>query len=114
MRGDGLGARLGFPTANVAFEVPPPGRGVFVVDVEGPGLERRLGVCNVGVRPTVSGERKLTVEVHIPGWSGDLYGKRLSLNFVRKLRDEVKFASLDELKAQIARDVAGATHRADS
>jgi riboflavin kinase / FMN adenylyltransferase len=104
VRGQGLGAKLGFPTANLAFEGAAPERGVWAVTVEG-----RPAVCNVGVRPTVSGEGKTVVEVHIPGFSGELYGKRLAVTFGRKIRDERKFGSLDELKAQIARDIATIT-----
>jgi riboflavin kinase/FMN adenylyltransferase len=102
VRGEGLGRKLGVPTANVAFEGAAPERGVWAVDVEGYGK----AVCNVGVRPTVSGAGKLTVEVHVPGFSGDLYGKTLTLDFKRKLRDERKFSSVEELKAQIQRDIA--------
>jgi riboflavin kinase / FMN adenylyltransferase len=103
--GAGLGATLGFPTANVAYEGPAPERGVWIVEVEGSGLEKRRAVCNVGVRPTISGDGKIIVEVHIPGWSGVLYGSRLVVRFLTKLRDEKKFPSVEELKAQIARDV---------
>jgi hypothetical protein len=53
----------------------------------------------------VSGAGKVVVEVHIPGWAGDLYGKTMKVAFVRKIRDEKKFASIEELKSQIARDV---------
>lgn len=103
VRGQQLGRTLGFPTANLdvhdAERLP---RGVFKVVADG-----RLAVCNIGVRPTVDGA-KLVVEVHIPGFSGDLYGKTLDVEVLQKLRDEKKFASLDELKAQIAADVAAA------
>ena len=108
VRGDGLGAKLGFPTANIAFSTPPVERGVYLVEVDGPGLKARKAACNIGTRPTVTSGPKLVVEVHIPGFTGDLYGKRLSVRLVRKLRDEKKFASLDELKAQISADVAAA------
>ena len=107
VRGDGLGRTLGFPTANVAFEGEGPERGVWAVTVEAAGLPPAKAVCNVGVRPTVSGAGKLTVEVHIPGFSGELYGQRLRIMFLAKLRDEKLFGSLEELKAQIAEDVAG-------
>ena len=99
VRGAGLGAKLGFPTANL--DVQTDIRGVWEVEVLG-----RKAVCNVGVRPTVSGDRKLVVEVHIPGFREDLYGRTLSVEFVRKIRDEKKFASVDELKAQIALDLS--------
>ncbi len=104
VRGDGLGRKLGFPTANIEAAQPPAERGVFAVEGEGPALGKRLGVCNIGVRPTVSGT-KLVVEAHFPGFSGDLYGTRLTLTVLGRLRDERKFASLDELKAQIALDI---------
>lgn len=102
MRGEGLGRKLGFPTANLAFEGLAPERGVWAVSVEGFGP----AVCNVGMRPTVSQERRIVVEVHIPGYSGDLYGKKLNVDFLRRLREERKFQSVDELKAQIAADIA--------
>lgn len=101
VRGAGLGAKLGFPTANVAYEGAPPERGVWAVEVQGYGK----GVCNIGVRPTVSSSGQVSIEVHLPGFSGDLYGKTLKVSFLRKLRDEKKFASVEELKAQIAADV---------
>lgn len=107
IRGDGLGRKLGFPTANIKV---PPGRrlrrGVFKVSVSGRALGKpRVGACNVGVRPTISGERVRHVEVHLPGFRGDLYGKRLSLRILSKLRGEKRFPSLSALKAQIRRDV---------
>jgi riboflavin kinase / FMN adenylyltransferase len=102
-KGQGLGRKLGFPTANLdvagAEKLP---RGVHKVRVDG-----RIAVCNVGVRPTVGGTT-LVVEVHIPGFSGDLYGQTLEVEVLGKLRDEKKFASVEELKTQIAADVAAA------
>jgi riboflavin kinase/FMN adenylyltransferase len=108
VRGDGLGATLGFPTANIDFQAAPAERGVFVVEVDGADLKARKALCNIGTRPTVTSGPKLVVEVHIPGYSGSLYGEKLTLRLVRKLRDEMKFPSLDALKAQIAADVAAA------
>mgnify|MGYP001568283087 CR=1 FL=1 len=107
VRGQGLGAKLGFPTANLAFSGQPPQRGVWAVEVKGLGP----AVCNVGVRPTVAGEARLQVEVHILNFDGDLYGKTLKLVFLKRLRGEKKFASLEALKEQIARDVAGLTEK---
>ena len=106
VRGDGLGRKLGFPTANVKFSprTSPP-RGVWKVVVKGTILGERLGACNVGVRPTLGGVR-LVVEVHIPGFHGNLYGRTLTLAFVSKIRAERRFASLSLLKAQIRKDVA--------
>jgi riboflavin kinase/FMN adenylyltransferase len=108
VRGDGFGRKLGFPTANLRLApgARPP-RGVWRVSVRGTTLGERLGVCNVGVRPTVGG-RRLVVEVHVPGFRGALYGRALEVAFQARLRAEKKFASLSALKAQIRRDVAAA------
>lgn len=110
-RGRGLGRKLGFPTANLrvpAGKLLP--RGVYKVRVYGSGVgdAARAGACNIGTRPSVSGKSRLHVEVHIPGFSGNLYGKMLRLDFLKFLRPEKKFKSLAALKAQIGLDV----HRA--
>jgi riboflavin kinase/FMN adenylyltransferase len=78
------------------------------VRVRGTTVGERLGACNVGVRPTLGGLR-LVVEVHIPGFKGDLYGRTLTLAFLSSIRAEKKFPSLAALKAQIRRDVASLT-----
>lgn len=104
VRGQGLGRRLGFPTANLKTSSRLPPRGVYKVLADGAGLRGRVAACNVGYRPTVRG-RGLCVEVHIPGFKGRLYGKRLSLTFLQRLRGETRFKSLAALKAQIRRDV---------
>ncbi len=111
VRGDGLGRRLGFPTANlkVSLSARPP-RGVWKVLARGTTLGERVGACNVGVRPSLGGVR-LVVEVHIPSFRGDLYGRTLTLSFVSKIRSERRFASLGALKAQIRRDVASLTRK---
>lgn len=106
VRGEGIGRRLGFPTANI--KVPSPERlpkGVWKVLVRGTTVGERVGACNVGVRPTVGG-KTLVVEIHIPGFRGDLYGRTLTLRFISKIRAERSFPSLAALKTQIARDVA--------
>jgi riboflavin kinase/FMN adenylyltransferase len=109
VHGDGMGRRLGFPTANlkVAAGAPPP-RGVWRVRVAGTTLGEREAVCNVGVRPTLGGTR-LVVEVHVPGFRGRLYGRTLRVAFVSRIRGEKRFPSLAALKAQIRRDVASLT-----
>ncbi len=113
VRGDGLGRKLGFPTANleVTGRVLPP-NGVYAVHVEigagnpGDGRNRRRGVLNIGYRPTLQNPApQLRVEVHLPDYSGDLYDRELEVTFVEKLRPEKKFPSLDDLRAQIARDI---------
>ncbi|UPT72490.1 MAG: riboflavin kinase [Elusimicrobiota bacterium] len=103
VRGDGMGRTLGFPTANVKTRGKAP-RGVWKVLVRGTTVGERVGACNVGVRPTVGG-LKLVVEVHIPGFKGNLYGRTLTLEFRSRIRAEKKFASPAALKAQIHRDV---------
>lgn len=110
VRGEGLGRKLGFPTANIkiAASAHPP-RGVWKVQVSGTTLGDRLGACNVGVRPTLGGTR-LVVEVHVPGFHGNLYGRTLSLGFLGKIRCERRFPTLAALKAQIRRDVSSLTH----
>ncbi len=106
VRGDGIGRKLGFPTANLSIpDSAMPPRGVWRVRARGTTLGERAGVCNVGVRPTLGGSR-LVVEVHFPGWSGSLYGRTLVLEFLSRIRAERKFPSLAALKAQIRRDVA--------
>ena len=64
-----------------------------------------MGLTNVGEKPTFEGQR-LTVETHLPGFEEDLYGARLELRFLHRLRGETRFASVEELRIQIARDVA--------
>jgi riboflavin kinase/FMN adenylyltransferase len=104
--GEKLGARLGFPTANLALgQRPPPLAGIYVVRVEGlPGGER-FGMANVGTRPAAGGKRHL-LEIHFPGFTGDLYGKLLAVDFLHWLRAEVNFASLDKLAIAIGEDIA--------
>lgn len=101
VEGRKLGRELGFPTANIRLgDLQVPKNGVWTVTVDG----ALRGVANLGMRPTVGGDEKL-LEVHLPGFSGDLYGKNLRIRFDRFMRDERKFTSVEELKKQIARDV---------
>ena len=104
VEGQKIGRQIGFPTANL--EVDPlkliPSDGVYVVDVEVEGVEYR-GVLNIGTRPTVSGDQR-TVEVHIIGFTGDLYSKEIVLKFLKFLRHEQRFSSLDDLREQIRKD----------
>jgi riboflavin kinase/FMN adenylyltransferase len=81
-----------------------PGNGVYAA-YAWTGTHRHAAATNVGVRPTVDG-LKLTVEAHILDFSGDIYGEEVRLEFVRRIRPEMKFAGLDALKAQIEADVA--------
>jgi riboflavin kinase/FMN adenylyltransferase len=106
VKGEQLGHRLGFPTANVdARGLVLPPNGVYAVHVHTHGKQFRA-VLNVGLRPTISPGADLPrVEVHLLNFQGDLYGEELEISFVGKLRDEQKFPSLDALKDQIARDI---------
>lgn len=109
VRGDALGARLGYPTANVQLNrVRPPLSGIFVVEVE--GLESRPlpGVASIGVRPTVKQSGAPTLEVHLFDFDRRIYGRRICVRFLQKLRDEERYPSIEELVKQIARDAAAA------
>lgn len=109
VKGDELGRQLGFRTANLhvtGLLVPP--NGVYAVHARVRGQSHRA-VLNIGFRPTVPGRAaQLRVEAHLLGFNGDLYGQEIELSLVGKLRDEQKFPSLDDLKQQIARDIANA------
>ncbi|MBR0245996.1 MAG: bifunctional riboflavin kinase/FMN adenylyltransferase [Bacteroidales bacterium] len=103
--GNRLGRTIGFPTANMQLYEPlklVPGNGVYVVDVEVLGRQFR-GMCNIGMRPTVGGAAR-TIETHILDFDEDIYGLPLRLRFVRRLRDERKFPSLEALQTQLAQD----------
>src|SRR5215813_7192043 len=107
-KGDARGADLGFPTANVQpHNRVIPRRGVYVTSTLIEGKWRR-SVTNIGVRPTFGDALEPSVETHVIGWSGDLYGDVLRVRFLHRLRDERKFGSVDELKKQIKSDVARA------
>lgn len=104
--GDKLGAKLGFPTANLALgHRPPPLAGVYVVRAEGLPGGARHGMANVGTRPAVGGKHRL-LEIHFPGFEGDLYGRLLAVDFLHWLRAEKDFASLEELAQAMRADVA--------
>ncbi len=104
VRGQQLGRQLGYPTANVHMRHERPAlTGVYAVKLDG-----MPGVANLGVRPTLAGIPKLSLEVHLFDFNGDLYQRHVHVEFLHKLRDEIKFADLSALKAQIAQDVAAA------
>lgn len=103
--GDQRGRTLGFPTANISVSENRvrPADGVYAAwaVVEG---RRFPAVVNIGLRPTVNGGGRRTIEAHLIDFDEDIYGRCLQLSFVARLRDEMKFSGLDALKAQIARD----------
>ena len=107
-RGQQLGRRLGYPTANLALHRKVvPLWGVFAVRVSGAGLVDHPAVASLGTRPTIDGTEPL-LEVHVFDHDGDLYGRYLDVDFVRRLRDERRFESLDALVEQMHRDAAEA------
>jgi len=108
VRGERLGHRLGYPTANLQLHRRrSPLQGIFAVRVRGAAATVLPGVASLGTRPTVDGTEPL-LEAHIFDFSGDLYGHEIEVEFVAKLRDERHFASLDELVQQMHRDAAQA------
>ena len=102
--GDGIGKKRLFPTANLIPEehLLVPKRGVYATRAHLPGGEVRVGVTNVGVRPTVSEKNSVTVETYLVDYEGDLYGKVLRLDFCDYLRPERRFSSTQELHDMIA------------
>ncbi|MGZ5112391.1 MAG: bifunctional riboflavin kinase/FAD synthetase [Usitatibacter sp.] len=99
------GRGLGFPTANLRLARPKaPLQGIFAVKCFGAATRGLEGVASLGINPAVNDGGPATLEAFLFDFSGDLYGRRLTIEFVKKLRDEAHFASLDELAAQIRRD----------
>ncbi|MGN1215362.1 MAG: riboflavin biosynthesis protein RibF [Candidatus Cryptobacteroides sp.] len=106
--GNQLGRRIGFPTANMQLYEPLkiiPAPGVYEVEVETLGRKFR-GMCNIGYRPTVSTANALTIETNVFGLDEDIYGLDIRLTFVRRIRPEVRFGSVEELKRQLMLDKA--------
>ena len=112
IRGDQLGHQLGFPTANLdTTSLVLPAHGVYAAHATVRDQTHRA-VLNIGRRPTIQNQTPETrVEVHLLDFTGELYGEEMEITFAAKLRDEKKFSSLDELKAQITRDIAEARKR---
>lgn len=99
-----LGRQLGFPTANLRLHRRvPPVAGVFAVRVTGGGLERQAAVASVGTRPTVGG-REWLLEVYVFDFDGPLYGERLDVDFIARLREERRYPDLESMTAQIRED----------
>jgi len=103
-----LGRNLGFPTANIALRGRPPLAGVFAVRIHGLGDAPRSGVASLGVRPTVLSAGSPLLEVFIFDFDAPIYGCRVTVEFLHKLRDEARYPDLDALTAQIRADVAHA------
>ncbi|RNF40590.1 riboflavin biosynthesis protein RibF [Planococcus salinus] len=111
VNGDKRGRTIGFPTANVEPELGTfvPGRGVYAVRIEVQG-QFYEGVCNIGFKPTFNNPdvKKLTIEVHIFDFERSIYGEQVVVEWHRRIRDERKFAGIEELKKQIEQDKAEA------
>lgn len=109
--GNKLGRTIGFPTANL---LPTPGivvpaRGVYAAFASLPGAPKPLpAMVNIGVRPTIRRGEQRTIEAHVLDWSGDLYGKPMSIAFRSRLRDEQMFKSIDALRTQLRQDAENA------
>lgn len=103
--GNGIGATLGFPTANIRLDSTKqlPASAVYAVLANVDGVEYKA-LANIGTNPTV-GNDYLSLEVHLLEFNGDLYGKHLTISFLSFLRAEKKFSSLTELQSQIAEDI---------
>jgi riboflavin kinase/FMN adenylyltransferase len=109
VRGNQLGRKLGFPTANLRTgrrRVPVPG--IFAVLVHGVSASPLRGVASLGTRPTVEGGGEMLLEAHVFDFAGDLYGREIKVEFVSKLRDEEHFTDLDALVVQMNQDAAKA------
>ncbi|MEI6455184.1 MAG: riboflavin kinase [bacterium] len=105
VHGDHLGTKLGFPTANLLLDKDSPlllPLGVYVITVL-LGKIKKHGLSSIGMRPTVNG-KDLRVEIHVFDFSGNLYHQRLQVSFMERLREELKFNSLQELILQMERD----------
>lgn len=106
VHGRGIGSALGFATANLEFDslVLPP-RGVYAVEVK-MGLEKHFGIANLGVRPTFEGGDTLEYfEVHLINFSGSIYGKHMEVILIEKVRDEIRFESVEALSRQVKKDI---------
>ena len=104
-RGDGNGAKWEIPTANIfpAYQNVPLS-GVFVVEADGIAENPVPGAANLGIRPTVGGKR-VVLETHLLDYEGDLYGRMIRVRFIKKLREEQKFQSVEEMLVQIRKDI---------
>ena len=104
--GNRIGRTMGFPTANMQLYEPlkqVPGNGVYSVSVRTLGREWS-GMCNIGTHPTVGAGNTRTIETNIFGFDEDIYGLDISVTFLRKIRDEVRFDSIDSLRRQLEED----------
>lgn len=104
--GNKLGRLIGFPTANVEPDkrVAIPGEGVYAAEAVLPDGGKNIAMVNIGKRPTVKRGNDRVIEAHLIDWEGDLYGKEITLRFLKRIRDEKEFISIDELRKQLMTD----------
>jgi len=106
VEGQKIGQKIGFPTANLIVETPDkiiPGEGVYAVKVKYKNILYK-GMLNIGKNPTVTNDNTIKIEVHIIDFDKNIYGDLMEIFFVKKIRDEKKFDSLDLLKEQLNND----------
>ena len=108
VHGEKRGRAFGFPTANIALRRMPALTGIFTVRVHGLPGGPRSGVASIGVRPTVATDGKPLLEVFMLDFDEMIYGRRITVEFLHKLRNEERFADVDALVRQIGRDVGDA------
>lgn len=109
VHGEKLGRKIGFPTANIQMlRKNTPIAGVFAVTMTGIAGKPVNGVVNVGTRPTVDGGSKVLLETHLFNFDQDIYGKYVEVHFKHKIRNEMRFQSVEDLKRQIQLDTAQA------
>ena len=105
VRGDGNGRKWGFATANIQIKIDKPAvQGIFVVEADINGATWLPGVASLGTRPTVGGSR-FVLEVHLLDFDENIYGRRMRVRFLQKLRDEVRFTSIETMCEQIQQDI---------
>ena len=111
VEGHQLGRKLGFPTANLQLNDSHkllPMLGVYAVKIRLNDNSRHGGMMNIGMRPTVSGDKDITAEVHLFDFSGNLYGQKIEVEFIDFMRPEAKYSSTDELQAHLHKDACEA------
>ena len=104
IHGKKLGRTIGFPTVNMDFDSNKiiPDKGVYYTNIEIDGKKFK-GITSVGNNPTVNGQN-LTIETHVLNFNKDIYGEEVTLYFISKMREEIKFNSISELKEQLKKD----------
>ncbi len=105
-QGNKLGQTIGFPTANIEMHRKnSPVSGVFAVTMTGINNKEIQGIANVGTRPTVDGGKKVILETHLFEFNQEIYGQYVEVHFKKKIRDEIRFDSITDLKEQIEKDI---------